>query len=131
MELLEQQLASLSPSQRQLVELWLRRGHTAANEPASATLIPRRPLANTAPLSFAQQRLWFLDQLEPGQALYNMPIALRLHGALDLAALAHGLATLVARHEPLRTHFASVDEQPLQQIAPASTLALRIVDLRA
>src|SRR5690242_17451908 len=108
MEPLEQQLAGLSPAQRKLVALWLCQEQTAADE-LPTSLIPCRPQADTAPLSFAQQRLWFLDQLEPGQALYNMPSALRLHGALNMAALAHSLTTLVARHEPLRTHFASIE----------------------
>src|SRR5215208_2553611 len=100
MELLEQQLAGLSPDQRQLVELWLRQEQMAADQPP-ASLIPRRPPADVAPLSFAQQRLWFLDQLEPGQALYNMPTALRLEGVVDLAALSHSLTALAARHETL------------------------------
>jgi amino acid adenylation domain-containing protein/non-ribosomal peptide synthase protein (TIGR01720 family) len=131
MELLEHELASLSPAQRQLVELWLREGQVAANQPAPAILIPRRPQAATAPLSFAQQRLWFLDQLEPGQALYNMPRALRLEGALDLAALMQSLTALAARHETLRTHFTSLDGQPFQVIAPARALIPPMVDLQS
>src|SRR6185436_8816839 len=124
MEQFEHKLASLSPAHRQLLELWLRQGQAAANQPAPPTLNPRRSQSATAPLSFAQQRLWFLDQLEPGQALYNMPRALRLEGALDLAALMQSLTALVARHETLRTHFASLDGQPFQLIAPAGALLL-------
>jgi amino acid adenylation domain-containing protein len=130
-ETLEDQLRHLSPDRRLLVELWLRQKQAAANEPALPTLIPRRPPAATAPLSFAQQRLWFLDQLEPGQALYNMPRALRLEGPLDLAALSYSLTALVARHETLRTHFVSADGLPLQVIAPASALLLPLLDLQS
>ncbi|HLD65005.1 MAG TPA: condensation domain-containing protein, partial [Pseudomonas sp.] len=72
------------------------------------------------PLSFAQQRLWFLDQLDPtASAAYHMPAALRLRGALDHGALKAVLARLVARHESLRTTFARRDDQPVQVIAAA------------
>ncbi|MCU0490000.1 MAG: amino acid adenylation domain-containing protein [Chloroflexaceae bacterium] len=90
--------------------------------------LPREP-GQPLPLSFAQQRLWFLDQLEPGSPLYNIPTGVRMHGTLDLAALQQSVNALVARHESLRTSFASVDGQPVQLIAPATVLPLRIVDL--
>jgi amino acid adenylation domain-containing protein len=84
------------------------------------------------PLSFAQQRLWFLDRLEPGRPVYNMPIALRLHGELRIAALADALAALTARHEALRTTFADRAGEPFQRISPAALagVALRRVDLQ-
>src|SRR5215208_355968 len=81
------------------------------------------------PMSFAQERLWFLDQLVPNNPFYNMPAALRLHGALDVSALAHALTALVERHEALRTTFATVDGQPRQVIQPPHPLALPCVDL--
>src|SRR4051812_8077235 len=84
----------------------------------------------TAPLSYAQQRLWFLDQLAPGSAFYNMPIALRLKMPLDVAALTRTLNEIVNRHEVLRTTFASRDEGPVQVIAPALSIAVRETDLR-
>ena len=68
------------------------------------------------PLSFAQQRLWFLDQLEPGSSAYNIPNAVRLSGKLDAIALERGLRELVRRHEALRTTFADMDGQPVQVI---------------
>ncbi|HEX2076781.1 MAG TPA: amino acid adenylation domain-containing protein, partial [Longimicrobium sp.] len=83
------------------------------------------------PLSFAQERLWFIDRLEPGSAVYNIPVAWRLGGALDQAALERALGEIVRRHEALRTVFAEVDGSPVQVIAPFGGLALRVEDLSA
>ena len=82
------------------------------------------------PLSFAQQRLWFIDQLEPGGSVYNFPAAVRLKGPLNVAALKQSLNEIVKRHEALRTTFAIVDGRPVQVIAPLLTLTVPIVDLR-
>ena len=81
------------------------------------------------PLSFAQQRLWFLDQLDPLNASYNIPAALRLEGRLDVDALGRALNEIVRRHEALRTRFALVDGDPVQVIEPAETFKLGFVDL--
>ncbi|MEA2694984.1 MAG: hypothetical protein QOJ16_4371, partial [Acidobacteriota bacterium] len=81
------------------------------------------------PLSFAQERLWLIDQLQPGSAAYNMPAALRLRGELDLAALAATFAELDRRHESLRTTFRAIGGEPVQVIHPAAPKALRRVDL--
>jgi amino acid adenylation domain-containing protein len=81
--------------------------------------------------SFAQQRLWFLDQLEPGSAFYNMPAAVRLNGTINMEALERSLNEVVRRHEVLRTTFATVDGQPFQIIAPTLNLPLAVTDLRA
>ncbi|MEU5534177.1 amino acid adenylation domain-containing protein [Streptomyces sp. NPDC020362] len=99
---------------------------------ATPTGITRRPAGAGAPLSFAQQRLWLLDQLGPGDPAYNMPCALRLSGPVDLGVATRALQALVRRHETLRTTFTSVDGEPVQTIAPADTYAWepRIVDLR-
>ena len=70
-----------------------------------AELAPRRVPAASAPLSYTQQRLWFLDQLEPGNAAYNLHAAFRLRGAVDASALDRALQLIVARHEALRTTF--------------------------
>ncbi|MBA2682591.1 MAG: amino acid adenylation domain-containing protein [Ktedonobacteraceae bacterium] len=85
----------------------------------------------TFPLSFAQQRLWFLDQLQPGSAYYNIPGAYSIKGSLDVAALEQSLNALVQRHEALRTTFALADEQPVQVIAPVLHVPLPVVELSA
>ncbi|HEX9937525.1 MAG TPA: amino acid adenylation domain-containing protein, partial [Longimicrobium sp.] len=84
-----------------------------------------RPL----PLSFAQERLWFLDRLDPGSATYNIPAAWRLGGALDAAALERALGEIVRRHESLRTAFREVDGGAVQVVAPFAGFALPVDDL--
>src|SRR5437764_4964000 len=74
---------------------------------------------NSFPLSFAQQRLWFLDQWVPANLAYNTPGAIRLTGALQLQGLQQSIATIISRHEILRTTFADVAGQPVQIIRPA------------
>ena len=81
------------------------------------------------PLSFAQQRLWFLDQLEPGSSFYNIAVGRRLQGVLDVAVLERSLSEMVRRHESLRTTFSVRDAQPLQVIAEPQALQLTVVDL--
>jgi len=83
----------------------------------------------TAPLSFAQQRLWFLDQYESGSSFYNVPAAVRLRGTLDLPTLQRTLDEVLRRHESLRTTFALVDGAPVQVIAPPRAVPLRTIDL--
>ena len=86
--------------------------------------------AFVVPVSFAQQRLWFFDQLEPGTATYNLRAALRLTGTLNVTALEQSFSEIVRRHEALRTTFATVEGQPVQVIAPDLTLSLPVVDLQ-
>ncbi|MGH8613504.1 MAG: amino acid adenylation domain-containing protein, partial [Gammaproteobacteria bacterium] len=81
------------------------------------------------PLSHAQQRLWFLDQLEPGGTAYNMPGALRLVGRLDQVAFERAMHEIVRRHEVLRTIFVTVQGQPVQLIAPELQLPIPVVGL--
>ncbi|HSF41682.1 MAG TPA: amino acid adenylation domain-containing protein, partial [Thermoanaerobaculia bacterium] len=83
----------------------------------------------TAPLSFSQERLWFLDQLMPGVATYNLPTPFRLRGPLDLGALARSFGEIVRRHEALRTRFEERDGTPVQVIDPPRPWALPVVDL--
>jgi amino acid adenylation domain-containing protein len=89
------------------------------------------PRDGDVPLSFAQQRLWFLDQLEPGSPLYNNPSAVRLSGPLDITALELSCNEIVRRHEVLRTNFVTVDGRPVQVIAPAGAEAftIQVIDL--
>ncbi|NRR06251.1 hypothetical protein HP570_29105, partial [Brevibacillus sp. RS1.1] len=82
------------------------------------------------PLSFAQQRLWFLDRLMPDSALYNIPSAMRLHGDLNIEAWNKSLQLLIQRHESLRTTFDHVDGQAVQIIHPYQEQSLRVIDLR-
>ena len=94
-------------------------------------MLPLMRLVHSGPprLSFAQERLWFLDRLDPGSVAYNLPAALRLVGALDVAALRASLNAVVRRHEALRTTFVESGEGPRQVIAPALEIALPVVDL--
>jgi amino acid adenylation domain-containing protein len=80
------------------------------------------------PTSFAQRRLWFVHQLEPGSPSYNVTTALRLSGNLDRGALEHSLSTVVARHEALRTTFRLVDNEPVQVVAPELQVQLPFAD---
>jgi amino acid adenylation domain-containing protein len=99
-----------------------------AAPPPSLVAVPR---TGDLPLSFAQQRLWFIDQLEPGSPAYNIPLALRLTGALDPNVLARTFAEVVRRHEGLRTTFAVRGGEPVQEIAPLLELPLPVLDLSA
>ena len=82
-------------------------------------------------LSFAQQRLWFLEQLRPGTAMFNIPDAVRLRGDLDIAALEAALSGIVARHESLRTAFPALRGEPAPEILPPAPVALPRIDLSA
>ncbi|HYO14364.1 MAG TPA: amino acid adenylation domain-containing protein, partial [Thermoanaerobaculia bacterium] len=88
------------------------------------------PRGGDLPLSFAQQRLWFLDQLQPGLPTYNLPAAVRLLGRLDVAAFRASLGEVVRRHESLRTTFTVRGGSPVQVIAGELSLDLPLFDLR-
>ncbi|HTQ78688.1 MAG TPA: amino acid adenylation domain-containing protein, partial [Thermoanaerobaculia bacterium] len=97
---------------------------------AGAPPLVRAPRGTEAPLSFSQERLWFFDQLSPGNPVYNVPLALELRGALSVPALAAALAAEVDRHEALRTRFVSVGGRPVQRVDPPWRPPLPLVDLR-
>lgn len=84
----------------------------------------------TCPASFAQERLWFLDQFEPDSAVYNLRAVFRMEGNLDFAALQRTFDQIIARHESLRTVFGTADGRPIQIIAPQLQVPIRREDLR-
>ncbi len=118
----------LTPAKRALLEMRLK-GNNLRRTVTSQ--IGKRPEGSVAPLSFAQQRLWFLYQMAPGSAAYNMPAAFRLEGILDSSALAEAFNQLVCRHEVLRTTFTEVEGEPVLRINPASHGILSVVDLKS
>lgn len=85
----------------------------------------------TAPLSFAQQRLWILDRFQPGNPAYNIPAAIPLQGWLNIHALERSLNEIVRRHETLRTRFEVIDGKPAQVVEPSLPISLNIMDLRS
>ena len=93
--------------------------------------IPRADRSGPLPLSFVQQRLWFLDQLRPGDSRYNSAVAVRFDGKLDSAALAEALSVVVGRHEALRTTFEETDGRLAQTVQPAAPVAMPVHDLGA
>ncbi len=133
LELLEKRLASLPPEKRRLLELRLRKEGIAPARPAGPPPIPRRDPSSAGPfpLTFGQQRLWFIEQLNPGTAAYNVPFAGRLRGTLDPHLLERGLREVVRRHEVLRTRFLLRDGQPVQVIDPEPFVRLPLIDLTA
>ena len=104
-------------------------GGGAAAAIAPLTLLPADARAGDLALSFAQERLWFLAELEPNDPSYNIALVRRVAGALDRDALAKALSALVARHEILHTVFAAKDGRPVARVRPAADVALPIVHL--
>ena len=103
------------------------------SEPQKKAAAPLEPISREGelPLSFSQERLWFLHQVAPESAAYNIVSSLRFDRGVDAAALERSLNVLVERHESLRTTFASRDGQPFLRIAPAETVTLPVLDLRS
>ncbi len=122
-------LSDLQPAgKRELLARLLRERATQpaeSGEPVIVRVVRDRPL----PASFAQQRLWIIDQLEPGGSAYNIPTFVRLQGVLDKGALERALSAIVARHEPLRTVFHVDAGQPVQIVEPAGGWRLEEQDL--
>ncbi|HEY0737520.1 MAG TPA: amino acid adenylation domain-containing protein [Herpetosiphonaceae bacterium] len=118
-------MSRLSANKRALLKALL----ADSAEPTIVQRIPRRPADAPTPLSFAQQRLWFLDRFDAGGQQYALCSATRLIGRLDQAALSHSLSAVVRRHETLRTTIGMAADQPVQVVAPRGEIALAEVDL--
>src|SRR5688572_345546 len=116
---------TLSAGKRALLERML--AGRGEREPR-AEILPRGDRQGPAPLSFAQQRLWFLHQIDPASAAYNVPCALRLRGPLDRARLARCLAEIVRRHASLRTRFETTPGGPIQIVEQDARLELAVSD---
>lgn len=127
--LADQQQEIAGPSNEQRVLLEQRLLDQLAKRDASSRTIPRAARSDQIPLSSAQQRLWIIDQIEPGLPTYNVGRTYRLQGALDVVAVERTLAALVARHEPLRTNIRSQGGKPYQVIQSGATLVLDLKDL--
>jgi len=123
-----QRIANLSPAKLELMLRQLGKSKTAS---ANGQPISRRMSTGTTlpPASFAQEGLWFLNQLEPDSPAYNVPLTVRLDGALNIAALERSLSEVVRRHESLRTTFRVESGSLVQIIAPPASLKLPVVDL--
>lgn len=120
---------SASPPGASRLALRGRRQRNDETRRSAPSSIPRRSCGDLCPLSFSQQRLWFLEKLNPGSIVYNLPGAVRLEGELDVAAFERTLAEIIRRHEVLRTTFTFSDGQPAQRIASSSQFRLRAIDL--
>ncbi|MCB1054935.1 MAG: amino acid adenylation domain-containing protein, partial [Acidobacteria bacterium] len=118
--------ASTLLAQAELLETAMRQAARGERPP-----LVRSDRSGELPLSYAQQRLWFLDQLEPESPLYNVPLALRLRGHLSLRGLATAMTTIVRRHEALRSEFAASEGTVVQRVLPAAPQRLPVVDLSA
>ncbi|HEY1353581.1 MAG TPA: amino acid adenylation domain-containing protein [Ktedonobacteraceae bacterium] len=124
---LRQRRATLSAEKRALLAQWTR--GSSGRAPARAPAITRQTSPGPLPLSFAQQRLWFIDQLVPGNAAYNIASALHLSGPLHIAAFERSLHELVRRHASLRTLFRTLAGEPQQYILPDLPIAVPLHDL--
>ena len=111
---LERRISNLPLEQRALLEQQLMKNEASAGVEKEIT---RREVNGPCPLSFSQQRLWFLNQMEPESPEYNIPKAIRLTGPLDVSALRQSIDAVLDRHEVLRTNYVSADGIPMQVVA--------------
>ena len=114
MSITSEQIAKLSPGKQALLDLRLRKGRRM----------------KTYPLSFAQQRLWFIHRMDPGSAAYNSANAIRMIGEIDKNALERSLSEIIRRHEVLRTIFPERDGEPVQQVFPSEAVRIPLIDFR-
>jgi amino acid adenylation domain-containing protein len=126
MSALSERVAGLSPEKQRLLALLLKEKNIGLSR---LPLLAQSRETNVFPLSFAQQRLWFLDQLDPGSPTYLIPATFRFTGPLDIESLKRSLDEVVRRHEVLRTSFATVEGRPVQVIARPLALDVPVIDL--
>ncbi|MDZ8084266.1 MAG: amino acid adenylation domain-containing protein [Nostoc sp. DedQUE12b] len=119
---MDKKYSNLSPAKKALLEKW-------KGGKLQADVIPKRQDCQNIPLSFSQQRLWFIDQLYHGSSFYNIPIAFHIQGNLDIAALEQSLNEVLKRHEVWRTNFRLVNGEPIQEISPQSTWDVSIINI--
>ncbi len=120
-------VADFSPHKRALFDLLLRK---RSADVSRTRITSQRKDSNIFPVSFAQQRLWLFDQLEPGSYAYNIPLAIRFSGPLEIGVLEQSFNEIIRRQESLRTTFTVVDGQPMQVITTALRLPLPVINLR-
>ncbi|HEX8149647.1 MAG TPA: amino acid adenylation domain-containing protein, partial [Pyrinomonadaceae bacterium] len=125
---LTKRIARLSPAQLEALRLRLKSEEAAPQTPAPA-VAPRRRETNVSPQSFAQQRLWILNRLQPGNPAYNIPTPMRFVGRLDVTLLERVLTEIVRRHESLRTRFAADGGEPVQIVEPPCPVTLAVTDI--
>jgi amino acid adenylation domain-containing protein len=125
MDELDKRTAALSPAKRALLAQRLKEKKANVEHKGIGRLIRHGP----TPLSFNQERLWFLNQLEPDTAAFNLPNWLRIEGGLDLSVLRRCVNEILRRHEVLRTRFEAVDGRPVQILEPFTPLEIPLVDL--
>jgi amino acid adenylation domain-containing protein len=114
--------SNLSPAKKALLEKW-------KGGKFQADTIPKRQIYQNIPLSFSQQRLWFIDQLYHGSSFYNIPIAFHIQGKLNITALQQSLNEILKRHEIWRTNLILVNGEPIQKITPNLTWNIPIINL--
>src|SRR5918999_904708 len=122
---LSERIAGLSQEKRKLLEKLLKKESVASSR---LSIAPKARGDDSPPLSFAQQRLWFLDQLQPGSPFYNVFEIIPFNFPVSVDVLEQTLSEIVRRHEVLRTTFVSVGGRPVQVIAPSLNLPLTVVD---
>ena len=127
---INQKIANLSAEKRALLELKLKKNKNKNTNTSKYQTISPRENRNSALLSFAQQRLWFLDQLEPNSTVYHISRALRLSGELNIQVLKQALDAIVTHHEVLRTNYIAENGNPIQVIAAPQSVELPIIDLQ-
>src|SRR3954447_1581507 len=121
--------AAISAAKRDLLAKFLR--GDVPPETSQTNTIPRRASDAPSQLSFSQERLWFLDQLMPGSPVFNVPIAVRISGELDVEVLQRAVSEIVKRHEVFRTAFITRDGLPAPEVSHDVSVTIEVIDLSA